>query len=335
MNRIETSILVVLFILQGCVHDKYSKNYQTIDFWELRFYPEFYSEKPNLPSPALDTSGREVVLVRLQDSLYTWFDATVENGNTFDYKRNLLGKGNQLLADEIDFPTFALRGIHSDEELINTKTITGRSVSQITVDGRPGRSSGAGFMAADETIISVIWQDNKTAEKLGLTHPDLARPLFHLWNISNIHSRFNESKPAKERTDLKALVYNGHEITVQVTGSRGWQESIFNDEILGTGYMEVWRELDQEEMEFLKEQYPHLSPGQFEEMKEKIAHLHTGEMVLFYINRYGFYEGHTDYRTDPVTIAFIFGLKSVGEIHKAANGNLYQYFTSHFTNNPE
>jgi hypothetical protein len=301
----------------------------------LRFYPEFYSEKPDLPSPALDTSGREVVLVRLQDSLYTWFDATVENGDTFDYKRNLLGKGNQLLPDEIDFPTFALRGIHSDEELANTKVITDRSVSQITVDGRPGRSSGAGFMAADETIISVIWQDNKTAEKLGLTHPDLARPLFHLWNISNIHARSNESKPDEERTDLKALVYNGHEIAVQVTGSRGWQESIFNDEILGTGHMEVWRELDQEEMEFLKEQYQHLSPELFEEMKEKIAHLHTGEMVLFYINRYGFYEGHSDFRADPVTIAFIFGLQSMEEIHKAANGNLYQYFTSHFTHNPE
>lgn len=131
------------------------------------------------------------------------------------------------------------------------------------------------------------------------------------------------------------MVYNGHEVTVQVTGSRGWQESIFNDEILGTGHMEVWRELDQEEMEFLKEQYPHLSPELFEEMKEKITHLHTGEMVLFYINRYGFYEGHSDFRADPVTIAFIFGLQSVEEIHKAANGNLYQYFTSHFTYNPE
>ena len=335
MNKIETSFLIVLFILQGCAHDRYSIHYQKVDFQELQLHPESFPEKPDLPSPALDTSGREVVLVRLQDSLYTWFDATVENGDTFDYKRNLLGKGNQLLADEKDFPTFALRGIHSDEELTNTKIITSRSVSQITVDGRPGRSSGAGFMAADETILSVIWQDNKMAQKLGLTHPDLARPLFHLWNISHFHSLFNESKPAEERTDLKALVYNGHEITVKVTGSRGWQESIFNDEILGTGHMEVWRELDVQEIEFLKEQYPHLSPGQFEEMKEKITHLHTGEMVLFYINRYGFYEGHSDFRADPVTIGFIFGLLSLEEIHKAANGNLYQYFTNHFTYNPE
>jgi len=101
MNRIVKHILVVLFILLGCTHERYSTDYQTIDFGELRFFPEFYSEKPDLPSPAMDNSGREVVLVRLQDSLYTWFDATVENGDTFNYKRNLLGKGNQLLADEI------------------------------------------------------------------------------------------------------------------------------------------------------------------------------------------------------------------------------------------
>jgi len=259
MNHIIKYILVVLCILQGCKYNRYSIDYQTIDSGELRFYPEFYSEKPDLPSPALDTSGREVVLVSLQDSLYTWFDATVENGDTFDYKRNLLGKGNQLLA----------------------------------------------------------------------------RPLFHLWNISNIHARYNESKPAEERTDLKALVYNGHEIAVQVTGSRGWQESIFNDEILGTGHMEVWRELDLHEMEFLKKQYQHLSPEQFETMREGITHLHTGEMVLFYINRYGFYEGHSDFRADPVTIAYIFGIRALEELHKATGGDLFRYFTTHFTYNPE
>jgi hypothetical protein len=335
MNCIRAFIIPIFFIVLGCTHDRYTINYQSIDPEQLLFYPEFSSERPGLPSPAKDRRGREVVLATLQDSLYTWFDATVENGDAFDYKKSLLGKGNQLLADETDFPTFAKRGIHSDRELASTKIITGRSVSQITVDGRPGRSSGAGFMAANETILSVVWQDNQTVKKMGLTHPDLARPLFQLWNSTNTHTRANESKPAKERTDFTGLVYNGYEIAVQVTGSRGWQESIFNDEILGTGHIEIRRELDDEELEFLKGLYKHLTPEQFEVMKEKLIHLHTGEMVLFYINRYGFYEGHTDFRADPVTIAFVFGLKSIEELHKAANENLYQYFTSHFTNNPE
>ena len=212
-----------------------------------------HTEKPDLPSPAVDADGREVILVRIQDNLYTWFDATVENGDTFDYKTKKLGKGNQLLADEEDFPAFALRDIHSDKELANTKIITGRSVSQITVDGRPGRSSGIGFMAADETILSVLRNDNKTVQKLGLTHPDLARPMFHLWNVARTSEIFNKNIPAEDRTELKALVYNEHEIKVVVAGSWGWQEYIFNDEILGTGHMEVWRELEKQEMDFRTE----------------------------------------------------------------------------------
>jgi len=328
-------ILLVGLTLQGCINDRYSTDFPAIVRSELQFFPEYQTEKPDLPSPGMDRNGREVVLAKLQDSLYAWFDATVENGDTFDYKKGLYGKGNQLLADEMDFPAFARRGIHSDWELANTKTITGRSVSQITVDGRPGRSSGVGFMTADETILSVIAQDNHTVKNLGLTHPDLARPLFHIWNSARINGSENESIPANERMGITALVYNGNEVAVQMTGSRGWQESIFNDEILGTGHIEIRREPDSEEMEFLKQQYEQLTPEQFEGMKEKLTYLNIGEMVLFYINRYGFYEGHTDFRADPVTIAFIFGLRSVKELHKAANGNFYQYFTSHSTFNPE
>jgi len=336
MKPTRTCLFLFIIVILGCTkNNRYAINYQIIDTDGIRFYPEAQSEKPDLPSPALTDSEREVVLVRLDENFYSWFDATVENGDTFDYKRGLLGKGNQILADEEDFPAFAKRGIHSEKELANTKAITGRSVSQITMDGRPGGSSGIGFMATDETILSVIWQDNRTVEKLELTHPDLARPLFHLWNISRTHARDNDVKPTEERTNLSALVYNGLEVFVQVTGSRGWQESIFNDEILGTGHIEIWREMNSDELEFLKEHYEYLTPDQFEELKDKISHLHTGELVLFYINRYGFYEGHSDFRPDPVTIAFIFGLRPIEEIHMATDEDLYQYFNKHFTYNPQ
>ena len=190
-------------------------------------------------------------------------------------------------------------------------------------------------MAADETILSVIWQDNQTVKRMELTHPDLARPLFHLWNCNRTNSRKNDSIPADERMDITALLYNGHKVVAQTIGSRGWQESIFDDEILGSGHIEIRRQPTAEEMEFLEKEYKQLSREQFEEMKEKLTCLHTGEMVLFYINRYGFYEGHTDFRADPVAIAFIFGLRSVEELHRATNENLYHYFTSHFTYNPE
>jgi hypothetical protein len=53
-------------------------------------------------------------------------------------------------------------------------------------------------------------------------------------------------------------------------------------------------------------------------------------MVPYYIMRYGFYEGHTDYRADPVAISFIFGLRSLKEIEAAFEGNLYKALAEHF-----
>jgi hypothetical protein len=69
-------------------------------------------------------------------------------------------------------------------------------------------------------------------------------------------------------------------------------------------------------------------------VRKKISSLHTGEMVPYYINRYGFYEGHTDFRAEPMAIAFIFGIRSLEEIHMATGGDLYGYLNQHFTQNP-
>ena len=47
--------------------------------------------------------------------------------------------------------------------------------------------------------------------------------------------------------------------------------------------------------------------------------------------RYGFFEGHTEWRTDPVALAFIFGLRTVGELEAAFPGRLLEVLTDHFT----
>lgn len=253
----------------------------------------------------------------------------------FDYKQGLYGKGNQLKTNGEDFPHFAKMGVHSTEELANAKIINGLSVAKITIDARPWGSSGVGFVAEDETVISVIWEDNKTVEKLGLSHPDIARPLFHFWNTVHDFEQYNLNPETNNRLELSSMIYNGHEIELKVQGSRGWQESVFNDEILGTGHIELWRQLTSEEQLFLEDNYGHLSAVQMEELKKMLSYLHTGEMVFFYINRYGFYEGHNEYRVDPITVAFLFGLKSFNELHRAVNGDLYKYFNTHFTRNPE
>ena len=89
--------------------------------------------------------------------------------------------------------------------------------------------------------------------------------------------------------------------------------------------------LDEKERTFLREKYPRLSEPQMAELVKRLSHILTGEMEPYYVMRYGFYEGHTDYRVDPVAIAFIFGLRSLEEIESAFSGRLYETLTGHFT----
>lgn len=335
MRKLPITICCFVFLIIACNHNRYQFNLPKIGSENLKLAPEFYADKPELPSPALTETSREVVLIKTKNNGYAWMDATVENGETFDYKNRLYGKGNQLLANVKDFPYFAKTGLHSEKELGNIKIITSRSVSQITIDGRPWGSSGVGFLAEDETILSVILADNQTVKNLGLTHADIARPLFHFWNISRDFEKYSLDTVTKQRIEMDALIYNGHEIKFKIQGSRGWQESIFNDEILGTGHIEIWRDLTSHEFNFLKSNYAELDSKQFANLLKNVSHFHTSEMVFFYINRYGFYEGHNEYRPDPITVAIVFGLTSIEKVHRVSGDDLYSYFNTHFTQNPE
>ena len=133
---------------------------------------------------------------------------------------------------------------------------------------------------------------------------------------------------------IEYILYHDKKVRVKAEGSKGWQESLFDDEVLGKFQFEIWRELDHDEKTFLREKYPHLTEQQITELFKKLSYIHTGEMAPYYIMRYGFYEGHTEFRAEPLAIAFIFGIRSMEEIHKASGNNLYHYLTSHFTENP-
>jgi len=85
------------------------------------------------------------------------------------------------------------------------------------------------------------------------------------------------------------------------------------------------------EKAFLKERYPNLSAHQMSDLQMKLSGINFSEMLPYYIMRYGFYEGHTDYRCDPIAIAWIFGFKSLEEIEGTFNGKLYEALTKHFT----
>jgi hypothetical protein len=265
-----------------------------------------------------------------KEGKYALAPVTIENGEPYVYAQH--GKGKQLAVDAADFPALASTGLHSEEELDRALTITGRSVAEITALGRPERSSGVGFMARDEDIISVLKGDNRLAQALGLTHADLARPMFHMWNLV-LEQTMAYRAQQRPHADIDYFLYNGKNVHIEaMEATKGWQESIFEDEIFGGYHIHIRRDLKPDETAFLSRRYAHLSPTQRSELETKLTRFHTGEMEPYYIMRYGFYEGHTDYRVDPITIAFMFGLRSLEELESAFPGQLYEVLTSHFTN---
>ena len=228
-----------------------------------------------------------------------------------------------------DFPALARTGLHSEAELNRTKTITGRSIVEIAELGRPERSSGAGFMSADEDIISILKGDNRLLEQLGLRHPQTAGPLFHISNM--ILKDVELRRLSRFWEPFEYILYNWQKVFVKAEGTKGWQESLFEDEILGKFQIEIWRQPNRHEKALLHEKYPELTKDQMAAMLKKLSHIYISEMLPYYIMRYGFYEGHTDYRADPVAIAWIFGLKSLEQIEAGFGGRLDEVLTQHFT----
>lgn len=294
-------------------------------------YPNLLDERPNIPSPYLTPDRTEILTAFLKNGKYALMPVTVENGRPLHYSNrvpSVYGKDQQLRVNRGDFPTLARTGLHADAELDEKDMITGMPVDLITYIGRPGRFSGAGFMADDENIISVLKGDNNLVRKLGLTHPQMARPLYHVWNM--ILQEIECGKLGRF-SSVRHFFYNGREVTLRAEGMKGWQRSIFQDEIQGRFDIDVQRTLTSTERLFLADKYSHLSAAQLLELEEKLTSLHFSEMAPYYIVYHGFYEGHTDYRADPIAIACIFGLRSVEEIENAFSGSLYRALTDAFT----
>ena len=317
------SILTIptLSLCQETKHNQISYNHKTYDL-----YPKTYAKLPEIPSPMMTKDSMEIVICFTHDNRYSLIPVTMENGKPLNYTNNQWwGKGRQVEVDTSDFPTLARTGLHSEKELDQTKTITGKLISEITRIGRPNEYSNAGFMSYDEDIISVLKGDNRLVRQLKSTHPRMAEPLFHVFNT------ILTVKKDSERGNVRGILYNQRRVYLKFWGSKGWQDSIFNDEILGYWSIEMWRELDQEEKAFLSRKHSNFNEERMAALIKKLSYIHTGEMVPYYIMRYGFYEGHTMWRADPIAISFIFGLKRVEEIDNCFKGNLYEALITHFT----
>ena len=301
----------------------------TIQGQRLPIYPATLPARRDLPSPGTSKEGFEYVVVRTAAGASAIVLVTVEKGAlNLRYGQERIGKGEQLQVNANDFPTLAATGLHSPAELERTTTITGKRVEEITRIGRPGMASGIGFMAEDEDIVSVLKGDNDLVMTLGLRHPDLARPLFHVWNV--LLREYELGKFGRFQEDIGSFWYRGREIRLRSERTKGFQKSIFNDEIKGAFDIELSRELDSDERRFLEKGYAHLRATEREAIIRRLTRLHIGEMEPYYIMRYGFYEGHIDYRVDPIGIAATFGLKPLEEIDKAFSGTLDRVLTNHF-----
>jgi len=64
--------------------------------------------------------------------------------------------------------------------------------------------------------------------------------------------------------------------------------------------------------------------------EKKPSEINVGEIIPYNIQRYGFYEGHTMWRADPIAIACIFGSKSPEEIEMTFPGKLNEILFKHY-----
>lgn len=311
--------LLLMLSASSCSSQEENGRVDTIPY---ATYPNVIDEKPDLPSPFTTKNKEEYVVAVTSENQYAIIELSLSNEGRMC---------QQLIVDTADFPELAKTGLHSEERLRTIKTITGRTLDKITELGRPGGLSQAGFMAADENILSVISGDNRIVRKLGLTHPQLSKPLFHILNMMDTDLSLNRWNMARHSWEnISFFYYNNQKVFVEAEDTKGGQQSIFEDGIGGSFFIKIWRELSEEEVNYLKENYADLSPEALAEFQRLLSSMNTGEMEPQYIMRYGFYEGHTYWRTDPIAIAFIFGLKSLEELNRTFDGELYEVLRGHF-----
>ena len=299
--------------------------------FSYKLYPHLYDAMPEIVSPLIISDTIETILVVTKDNRYGIVPVTMENGEPLFYSYTLgtyMGKDQQLSVDGGDFPSLAKTGLHSESQLRTKTMITGFPISAINCTAYPNSYSISGFIADDEDIISVLTGDNNLVRSMGLKHPELAAPLFHIWNL--ILKEIELGNWARFYDNIKTIYYNGNLLNFNASGSKGWQRSIFFDEIQGRYNIHIDRDITPGEKEFLDKKYSHLNAAEMEILIHRLSTLDFSEMLPYYIMRYGFYEGHVDYRCDPITISFIFGLKSLEEIDNSLNGDLFNSLTQHY-----
>jgi len=280
-----------------------------------KLYPEVNVLKPDLPSP-FEFKGREYVIAVTKAGEFAILDVTLGNDRAIC---------QQIVFDTVDFPGLKQTGLHDESNLMSIAKITGWTLDTINMLGQPGGLSHAGFMDYGEDIISVIAADNQVVKLLGLTHRQMAKPLFHVLNMMDNDLGLNRWNMAKHSWDnIQSFFYHGRKVNVIAYDTKGGQLSIFNDGIEGAFHIKLWREPTEAERNYLKQHYQNLTENEFKDFLKLLSFINIGEMQPQYIMRYGFYEGHTFWRAEPLAIAFIFGLQPLEKMDSTFHHELDQ-----------
>ncbi len=297
MNIVKIFLITGLFLMNVSCKSSYDPSLPLIHTDTLQLFPHFYSHLPDMPSPFQNAEGREFLLAQSNEGNYCFFDVTQENGDRRDVIRGHRGKGNQLKVPVSEIPAIYSNGLHQESELHSVTSISGKSIAQITVDGWPGNASWAGFLCHRENIISLLSADNRLVKEMDLTHWDLARPLFHVWNLIWSYSNLTTSW---RKDHITKIFYNGHKIGLEFEGGRGWQTSLFNDSLTGS-YRIRLNSLE----------------ASSSNLENNFDEVFFSELAPYYIMRYGFYEGHTEYRIDPRAVAMLFSLTTYPKLARS------------------
>jgi hypothetical protein len=130
--------------------------------------------------------------------------------------------------------------------------------------------------------------------------------------------------------NIVALRSHGRTVKLVAGDTKGGQLSIFADGIEGSFWIEITGEITAQERAFLNKQYGRLGEGEMDRLVRALTRIRTGEIQPHYITWYGFYEGKTPWRTDPITIAFVFGLRTLEQIENAMPGRLHEVLMTRF-----
>ncbi|MBF0489072.1 MAG: hypothetical protein HQL15_00455 [Candidatus Omnitrophica bacterium] len=173
---------------------------------------------------------------------------------------------------------FVMGGVNTNETIAKLTNLTGMSINEIEQRARPGTSSEAGFIDAKEKLVDVLKADNSFVRSLGLTHQQLAEPLFYAMNLlEQIEEKYGVGFSQESiNFHYKGILYRANFVSY-----RGMQWSIFNDGVATNKDYVV----------------TNMQNG---------ASVKFSGMVPYYIWRYGFYEGHVRYRVDPRNIVHVF-----------------------------